>query len=64
MKGDLIFAIAISVFLLIMVFLIMKIKYKKLKKMNDTERKTEINKNLNKAGWLTIVKNILRFFTD
>ena len=37
---------------------------KRLKKMTYEEREKETDRSLDRAGWLTIIKNILKLFTN
>lgn len=64
MKNDLFLLAIISFLLLVTVFFIMRKKYKGFKKMTNEERKKEVDKNLDRTGWLVIVKNILKLFTN
>ena len=60
MKSDIVIILIISfVLLFILIFFITK----KMREMTVEERQREIDKSLDRASWLTIVKNILKLFT-
>lgn len=64
MKNDIIILAIATLLLLLFLIFFARMKYKKLKKMSNEERERVANEKLDKAGWLTIIKNILKLFVS